>query len=397
MRSRLKLLVSCGQGLEPACVQEISTLFPALQATPGYGRRSGFVEVNSTDEATFFEDVAGVPSSIHCQEKIYVAVHEKEMQWHLFTTKDILERKLEDFFDETFKKLANPVLNGKLAGMVNPSETSITCVEIATLLPKALAERHLTQSQLQAIGNRKAKSRGIEMILKQKDVPRLLVRAFGDILVALLQLPVRPGNLPLTKVHPTGLFPSFAFAMLQEAFELLSVSQVWQRGEAVHVVDPMCGAGTIPLMAWTAREYLGQMVDVEPGSLLVSGIDTDEVFLAMATENASALGAGESVSFMSSDFSPVNLDSPADAIVCQPPYGYSIAIPDASLESMHADLFDWAARNTRAGGVIIVISPRKDIISRVVQQDTWLLVRSSRVRQHSLECKIYAYRRLDTP
>jgi 23S rRNA G2445 N2-methylase RlmL len=206
---------------------------------------------------------------------------------------------------------------------------------------------------------------------------------------------LHPGNLPLPRVHPTGVFPSLAFAMLQQALDFLSKSQAWQRGDGITIVDPMCGAGTIPLMAWTARVYLSGIVAALPGDLLVRGIDTDEGFIGMANENAAVLGAGDGITFETGDFSKAELDPPADVVVCQPPYGYSIAVPETTLASLHARLFEWAARNTRPGGMLVVISPRDDIISEAMNPESWQLVRSTRVRQHSIECRIYSFSRLD--
>lgn len=169
--------------------------------------------------------------------------------------------------------------------------------------------------------------------------------------------------------HGAALRPTIAYAMCQYAD--------WTPGE--RVVDPMCGAGTIPIEAAAAELGLPPRIGVEPAltrlrfldaerytallepdrertlSSEIHGTDIDEEAVAGARENAAAAGLGAQLSFERADATTREFDS--DVIVTDMPFGIRTS---GDLRSLYAGFFErLAAGNWRR---LVVHTARADLV-----------------------------------
>src|SRR5262249_30638102 len=152
-------------------------------------------------------------------------------------------------------------------------------------------------------------------------------------------------------LHKRGYRPIQLRAPLNEALAAAIVRRTGWNG-AVPFVDPLCGAGTLPVAAaWLALRrppgltrrrfgFMGWMdFDVALWTHLrdearrgvlkslpapVRGSDLRGDAVAMATQNARAAGIGHLVGFERGDVRDFRPAEPAGGVVCNPPYGERI-------------------------------------------------------------------------
>jgi 23S rRNA G2445 N2-methylase RlmL len=175
----------------------------------------------------------------------------------------------------------------------------------------------------------------------------LRISLLKRIALASIDLEIQPGNIPKIETHPTPLFPPIAYCMIR-----LTSPQVRER-----FLDPMCGCGTIPLMA--ALEWT---------NLQVTGSDISSDYISCATRNAEKLKLESRVKFLVSDIADLEGKRvSADVIAVNPPYGIAVRGHDEA-SSVYAILLEKAFRILIGGGRIAVITPYRSVIDKLASK-----------------------------
>nr|MDO8097934.1 methyltransferase [Candidatus Njordarchaeota archaeon] len=179
--------------------------------------------------------------------------------------------------------------------------------------------------------------------------------------IATIDLEIQPGNLPKKMItHPTPLLPPIAYCMIRLAAP--------QKNE--QLLDPMCGCGTIPLMA--AIEWKG---------LKVVGLDIEDGYLSSARRNAETLGITDRIEFVRSDIADLaNTGIVADMIVVNPPYGMTVPARNR-IEKLYGTLLQTSIEVLSSNGRMIVITPYPRIIGKEAQQAKMKIDFSYRIRE----------------
>jgi 23S rRNA G2445 N2-methylase RlmL len=169
---------------------------------------------------------------------------------------------------------------------------------------------------------------------------------------------------PRAPLRPTIAYAMYHYADLSPGERLL---------------DPMCGAGTVPIEAAAAElrrppttgtapaltqlrfldpeRYLSLLDSVSDGTLSceIAGTDADGEAVASARENAAAAGLDSRLSFGTADATTTDIE--ADVVVTDLPFGIRT---DGDLESLYAGFFDrLAAGDWRR---LVVHTARPDLV-----------------------------------
>lgn len=386
----MHVLLTTGEGLEGIARDEVLAKVPGCTVTACPHGMKGHVELRAL--AGKEDELARGMDRLRCFESIYLVLHEETPGKGWLDSKRQAESMIRSLFSSTFTALKHPMA-GAVLGMSWRGPFGI-----AIPVPAFLRRMGFTQPQLEAIAGREASAAGTSLAMKRKGVPRIYIKCFPRALLGMLQLPRRPGNLPLPRVHPTGLFPNHAFGLISHALSaLVAVSGAIVEGHGDHlvVVDPMAGAGTIPAMLVADAAHFTASLPF-PAKLAITAIEHDAGFHEMMVENLQAVSRDEdhvaSVDLVHANHAAVEMKC-VDAIITQPPYGYSIRVSDVELTSLHAALFDTAARWLRPGGVLATISPRDDVITPLARDRGWTAVATRRVQEHGTTCSVHAFRR----
>jgi 23S rRNA G2445 N2-methylase RlmL len=196
-----------------------------------------------------------------------------------------------------------------------------------------------------AFSKRISQKLNAECNLKDYDTA-LRVTLLRKVAIATIDLEIQPGNLPKKlETHPTPLLPPIAYCMIR----LSSPKEVEQ------LLDPMCGCGTIPLMA--ALEWI---------NLRVVGSDLNGDYVSCAKRNAGKLGVADRVKFVTRDIADLSAQGAgANIIAVNPPYG--IALPThREVGKIYRKLFEESSRLLSRNGRIVVITPYPRIVETTV-------------------------------
>jgi hypothetical protein len=207
-----------------------------------------------------------------------------------------------------------------------------------------------SQREIQgAFSRRIVSSLGVECNLKHYDTA-LKISLLKRIALASIDLEIQPGNIPKIETHPTPLLPPIAYCMIR----LTSP----QHNE--HLVDPMCGCGTIPIIA--ALEW---------ANLDISGSDISSTYVACAKRNAEALGLSEKTKFSVCDISDLeDTGVKPDIVAVNPPYGIAVKAP-TEISRIYNILFERFSKILLKGGRIAVVTPFPRLVERLASR--WLL------------------------
>lgn len=393
MQESYSIFLQCGQGLEHDCIHEIQVKFPGLKIEEAPFGLKGYVSIKIENTPISRDAANQLAKELRCFEKLYILVWSREVPWQAMTRRDRIEQKIADFFDDSFATIVKTGFLNTFSSITGKIQMPIKEVEITAPVPKFLQDYGMRQSHIQAIGKRKAREHGVTMVLKQKDVIRFYIKILPIGILGLIQLRLPPGNFRLKSVHPTGLFPNFAFALIQETF-----LAYWEGSAgtiaSIDIVDPVCGAGTIPLLTWDQLTYFADLLGIEESSISILGIEIDPVFFQKALENAKALNVDDVVTFKNINFSATDPDFKADIFIAQPPYGYSILMDDEALFTLYKQLFSWCESHANHGAVFGVITPLKSWINELALQTRLKLVKEIPVKEHDVNCSIFVFKLL---
>jgi 23S rRNA G2445 N2-methylase RlmL len=201
----------------------------------------------------------------------------------------------------------------------------------------------------------------------------LRVTLLKTVAVATINLKIQPGNIPRAFItHPTPLLPPIAYCMVKLASP--------QGGELL--LDPMCGCGTIPLIA--ALEW---------SFLKIRGVDIKEEYVTCARKNAEVLGLQNKTEFALGDVD--ELDSKgleADIIAVNPPYG--IVLPtQRDVDKLYEILFKKASLILSRKGRIAIVTPYPRVVEREASNQMFTVESVHRIREGDLPRVIHLMRR----
>jgi len=161
--------------------------------------------------------------------------------------------------------------------------------------------------------------------------------------------------------HPAALKPTLAYAML-----ILSGAK-----DGDHIVDPMCGGGTVAIEA----AYLFE-------SSRLTCIDMNPRHVAGARLNAKAALVHPRIKFITGDARRLgSLIDYADVLVTNPPYGIRLGSP-RQVRRVYKDFLEEATRVIRKS--ITLITPEYKYARRVLEEMGWKIVHERRVAHGSL-------------
>ena len=201
-----------------------------------------------------------------------------------------------------------------------------------------------SQRQIQgAFSKRIVAKLGAECNLRDYDMA-LKISLLKRNALASIDLEIQPGNIPKIEMHPTPLLPPIAYCMIRLASP--------KNGELL--VDPMCGCGTIPIMA--ALEWK---------SLTILGSDISSDYVECAKRNAETLGIKKGVNFIVSDIADLGGKvADTNIIAVNPPYGIAVRTQN-EIGGVYDILFEKASKILVKGGRIAIVSPYPKIVEKL--------------------------------
>jgi SAM-dependent methyltransferase len=309
------MLFKTVDGLEKIASKEISEKLRAKDSVIGpYGRPSWI--------SCWIEDhLVGKVRALRSAVEAHILVHD--------------ERYGESFSIDTF---ADRVVEAISSYVPNARAISVSAYSVRGMP---------SQRELQGAFSKRIVSKlGARCNLRDYDTA-LRISLLKRIALASIDLEIQPGNIPKIETHPTPLFPPIAYCMIR-----LTSPQDRER-----LLDPMCGCGTIPLMA--ALEWI---------NLQVIGSDISGDYIGCATRNAETLRLENKVRFLVSDLADLHDKGvSADIIAVNPPYGIAVR-GYGEAGNVYANLIEKASRILPSGGRIAVITPYPSIIDKLVSR-----------------------------
>jgi 23S rRNA G2445 N2-methylase RlmL len=192
--------------------------------------------------------------------------------------------------------------------------------------------------------------------------------------VATINLEIKPGNI-LGKVvtHPTPLLPPIAYCMIR-----LCSPQAGER-----LLDPMCGCGTIPMMA--ALEWK---------DIKVIGADVEQEYVSCARKNADILGLQNKSKFLVSDVVELaDKGIKADIMAVNPPYG--IAVPSKKeVDKLYRILFEEAFKILPSRGRMVTVTPYPEIVVQAATSQMFRIDLVYAIQEKELPRTIHLMRRI---
>ena len=324
----MTMLFETVNGLEKVAFQEISEKLNVIKTILfPYGPR-GWVKCNSRD--TSLMKVGRLRSIIEA----YLILNEERYSQGF---------SIDHFADVTVKMI--PVY------AANARRISVSAYS---------SYRRPSQREIQgAFSNRINKELNAECNLKDYDTS-LKISLLRKVAIASIDLEIQPGNIPKLETHPTPLLPPIAYCMIRLA--------VPQKNE--QLVDPMCGCGTIPLLA-----------SLEWKDLKVIGLDIEDEYLSSARRNAETLSITDRIEFAKSDIADLaNTGIAADMVVVNPPYGMTVPAR-SQIERLYGTLLETSNKVLSSSGRMVIITPYPRIIEKEVQQTKMRIDSSYRIRE----------------
>jgi tRNA G10 N-methylase Trm11 len=324
----VKLLFRTVKGLERVAFQEISDKLDVIESVFFPYGAHGWIKSITPD--TCLEDVRRLRSVIEA----YLILNE-EWYGEGFS--------IDNFADKTVKAI--PVYA--------PHARSVSVSAYST-------HRRPSQRQIQgAFSKRIVEMLNAECNLKTYDTS-LKISLLKKMAVASIDFEIQPGNMPKLETHPTPLLPPIAYLMIR----LSSPRQHEQ------LLDPMCGCGTIPLMA-----------AIEWKNLNVRGSDINSDYVSCAKRNAKTVGVADRVRFVTRDIGDLsNEETNVEIIAVNPPYG--IALPSqGDVQKLYRKLLEESSKLLSRNGRIVLITPYPEIVQRAVSGLTFKIDSTCKIRE----------------
>lgn len=231
---------------------------------------------------------------------------------------------------------------------------------------------------------------GIFKRVVQNHIPSLqflLKQASSDLYLALTKQHLKISiNLPVQKffpsliVHPTPVFPSVAYIMLQLGLE--------QVPNAFRFVDAMCGAGNIALI-------VAQVLKNIP-LLFVGGFDKDPKWIEAARENSRSTAS--KIDFIKFDLYSDNFLTTFpfrdyDVLFAHPPYGHFVQYSTKILIQLYRNVLQIFQVYANKHSCLVLNSPRDDILVRLIDEFSFELVKTLDIPRKTTTIKLWVLKK----
>jgi 23S rRNA G2445 N2-methylase RlmL len=237
------------------------------------------------------------------------------------------------------------------------------------------SHRKPSQKEIQgAFAKRIVKELNAECNLKNYDTA-LKITLLRKVALATINLEIQPGNMPKKlETHPTPVLPPIAYCIVRSA----------SPHEGEHLLDPMCGCGTIPCIA--ALEWK---------NLRVTGSDISSKYISCAKRNAEKLQITDRVNFMVSDVAELaEKGVEADIIAVNPPYGIALPVQSEVGKLYHA-IFDSAYKVLLQKGRIVIVTPYPQLVEKATNKKKFQICKTYRIREGELPRTIQIIKKLE--
>jgi 23S rRNA G2445 N2-methylase RlmL len=190
-------------------------------------------------------------------------------------------------------------------------------------------------------------------------------------------------NLPVQtlfsqlKPHPTPVFPSVAYVMVQLGLE--------QIPQAHRFIDAMCGAGNIALMVTQVLK--------DKFNVFVGGFDKDSTWIEIARENSQILKSSQ-IEFYVFDLLAENFESSFpffdyDILFAHPPYSHFVQYSNEVLEHLYRNLLQIFQKFSREKACLVINSPRSDILVPLISEFPFMIVQTIEIPRKTTTIKLW--------
>lgn len=229
--------------------------------------------------------------------------------------------------------------------------------------------KKINQREIQgAISRRITEKLNAECNFREYDTA-LRVTVLEKTAIATLDLEIQPANLPTQlETHPTPILPPIAYCMIRLTRP--------QKNE--QFLDPMCGYGTIPLMAALEWE-----------DLRIRGSDISSDYIDCAKRNAAALGVESKVEFIVSDIGNLPYkEVESNIIALNPPYGIAIPLQN-QMEQLYDTIFAASSNILLDQGRLAIITPYPHLIEEASQKSDLTILNALTILEGELPRTIH--------
>ncbi|MFX0070548.1 MAG: methyltransferase domain-containing protein [Candidatus Hermodarchaeota archaeon] len=247
--------------------------------------------------------------------------------------------------------------------------------------------KEFSQRDIQAIFKKVAKNQvpHIQILLKKAN-SELHIKITRQFVKITLDIPTQKWFIP-KKIHPTPSFPSIAYVMFQIAFQYIQrylKSSV--ESDSLQIVDAMCGAGTLSLVAAKVLN------NIRMYSHNIDGFDNNQQWVISAQENARNLNL-PNINFhqwdlLTNDFKLFPF-SHIDIILSHPPYGYFVQYDYEILIQLYKHLLLLFKRFGTKKGCLVVNTPREDILKPLIENLSLKLVKTMDIPRKKTIVKLW--------
>lgn len=383
----MEIVINCGKGLESICEtewrkKEINQIYSVY---PEYGRIKIQFEGPMTPDQLI--QIRNSLLKIRCFEKIYLFLNETESN---IPRRSLNESHIRAHLEESFSIISEKSFPPMIECLSFSKKTVSTQIQFQS--PDINPQ--LTQKQILAVIQKIAKRFGRTTEFNQDNLA-FSIWIGSNSIRTLLDLEYPPGNLSQLELHPTGLFPSFAYGLIQSAIAQWVALNPNVTNEPIQIIDPMMGAGIIPLLLLKEAEDTTSIITKQNLHCKIWGIEKEMAFFEKANNNLKRAIKTEQISLFQQDFQSIQGLQPFDMIITQPPYGMSIPMSDQELSQLYHDLFSWTAKYSHQRSILAIITPREAIINKIEIESGWKRIETLPVKEHTLHCNYFIFMRLE--
>jgi 23S rRNA G2445 N2-methylase RlmL len=395
MQKIVSLLIHCGEGLEDICKDEIELRLKQREIIYYSPPMDGYVLIGFYIENNNLTPLTEFISHLRCFETINLVINTEQISdWSSFKDKSHIEQVIRNFLIETFDildKIDEKDLIQKCLSYEQSSPISLNEIEFSATLSPMIAKHGINQAMIQAIANRLTRNHQIKIVRSKQNIAQFWYKFLADQQICFFQLNRYPGNLFLNSPHPTGLFPNFAFGLIYAGIQAMKdLNQDYLNSmDIIQVIDPMAGAGTIPILVEQERTFFSQYLGVNPENWHIYGCEKETKFWELAKKNLQKKHLQNIIDLQNIDFNEFTPTSLVNLIITQPPYGYSIPQERVQLEELYKSLFTWSETNSASNSVMSLITPQTDLIKENLSQSEWVLLKEIPIKEHSIQCSIF--------
>lgn len=290
----LEIVIICGKGLEAICEAEWQRKCQNQKYTIYH--EDGRIKIQFIGQLTPDQEIQirSTLLKIHCFEKIYFFLNETDSK---IPRKSLSEHQIRSHIEESFSILASKSFSPTVERVSYLKKTISTQIQFQC--PDINPQ--LTQKQILGVIQKIAKRFGRSTEFNRDNLT-FSIWIGPNSIRTLLDLEYPPGNLPQLELHPTGLFPSFAYGLIQSALSQWISANPNRPNEPIRIIDPMMGVGIIPLLLLKEAEDSTSLIAVRNLQCKIWGIEKEAAFFEKAQKNLKHAMKSKQISVFNQDF-----------------------------------------------------------------------------------------------